>query len=110
MSFRIGQKVVCVDARPCPSWGNLPLRGGEIYTVVRACQYDDPFDGSIATLELAEVLSPHPSNLYRASRFRPVVERKTDTGFAVLEEIRKRETEPAPRKKVAMTSTIRTEP
>lgn len=87
MAFRIGQKVVCVDASPCPFWGALPLKNNQIYTVVHAEAY-----GSIQAIELAEVNSPHDTNQYRACRFRPVVEQSTDTGMAVLREILDRQT------------------
>jgi hypothetical protein len=96
-NFRIGQKVVCIDAN-----GKLypdkpyPKQGG-IYTV-RAIFFDP-----IAILLLAEIKN-EPLNCccrcrqrhepgYQASRFRPLVERKTDISIFVniLDDVRAKE-------------------
>ena len=83
-NFRVGEKVVCVDADE-----NWFLTQDAIYTIVgilpgnfRQC------DG----LHLAEIA--HPSGLaFYASRFRPIVERKTDTGMAILQKLLQPKTE-----------------
>lgn len=92
-NFRVGQKVVCVDADlDTRSWhSDKPslfgkLEVGKVYTVARVYQtygwYRDQ-KGVGVCLELVEVkktpcpTAPH-CNGYNAKRFRPVVERKTD--------------------------------
>lgn len=75
--FRVGQKVVCVDASGAAS--PFIIKGG-IYTIAgfdarRASNSDRP------GLFLAEVDSTDRGRYYGsflANRFRPVVERKTD--------------------------------
>jgi hypothetical protein len=78
MTFRVGQKVVCVNDNGRslrPSWEILPVRG-ETYTIrciegraVRLAEIiNDPFPYSEGLGELK----------FLASRFRPIVERKTD--------------------------------
>ena len=89
--FRIGQKVVCVctpaDERP----GEPP--NGSVSTVSNVYKSVDGL-----CLELEEWPAPESSEHFpgwRASFFRPVIERKTNIGMAILEEIRKRESAPA---------------
>lgn len=77
MAFRVGQKVVCVDAHDIEVVTGLVL--GATYTVHGIA----PTDGyGTHGIFLCEVLPPEPlsGGLYgfRASRFRPAVERKTD--------------------------------
>jgi hypothetical protein len=85
MTFRVGQKVVCVDA---DSGRGGWLRGEElhnnrVYTI--ASIGIDPSDGE-SVVELIEVrrLRTHRApdgwdfSGYAARRFRPIVERKTD--------------------------------
>jgi hypothetical protein len=87
-ALRAGMKVVCVNARPCPVWGALSLRKGAVYTVVKA--FDVLGEFSVC---LEEDQSPHITGAYRASRFRPAVERKTDISIfkAMLSPAKKRE-------------------
>lgn len=86
--FRVGQKVVCVDDAIHDEWkapgfvyvGGLDgLKKGEIYTV-RAVEFDSIEVAESLVLE--EIVRPTLYTLdrdgFRASRFRPVVERKTD--------------------------------
>lgn len=73
--FRIGQKVVCVNAKPRPGTGWIfwgPPVVGAIYTVAGHCvsRWGD------VCITLSEM-----DGQYRAVRFRPVVERKTDIGI-----------------------------
>jgi hypothetical protein len=93
MTFRVGQKVVCVDA--------APRRG-------RRWVYDDPpVEGRVYTIEGIIDFEGEPNLIlieqkrdprsdyegYRACRFRPVVERKTDISFA--HEILRKASKPA---------------
>ncbi len=81
--FRVGQKVVCVDA----SLRGLPhclLRRGEIYQIVHIA-HDGCLDvghDPVAALCVA----------YKSDRFRPLIEKSTDAGMAILKEILDRET------------------
>lgn len=72
MTFRVGMKVVCVDAS-----GNVPMLNlGAIYTICGFTEDDPP------GLQLVEVSPNEPGDNwytgFRPRRFRPVVERKTD--------------------------------
>lgn len=98
--FRVGQRVVCVDVSACPE-GSVPwkiitngldgLTEGRVYTI-RAI-------GGFAGRDqvwLYEIIRPLVGSIgkkygecgYRPSRFRPVVERKTD--ISVFTEILRR--------------------
>lgn len=76
--FRIGQRVICVNDR---GEGRGALRRGEIYTVTALCP---PGPDGEPGLRIAEALSPPERFRYgsdkgwRVTRFRPIVERKTD--------------------------------
>ncbi len=73
MAFRVGQKVVCVDASP-GFYAKSPcsLREGEVYTIERID--DDPahLNGAGLYVDGDRVCQ------WSCKRFRPVVERKTD--------------------------------
>lgn len=65
MMFRVGQKIVCVDATP-NEWDPRPLlRKDHVYTVHGLS------DGSLL---LAEVVRPEGFRGFRASRFRPATD------------------------------------
>lgn len=66
--FKVGQKVVCVD-----SIDNPHLRKDDIYTVIGLGEITAEITGVL----LAETSHPGGCPFY-VSRFRPVVERKTD--------------------------------
>lgn len=71
MMFRIGMKVVCIDATP----RKIPravLKKGAIYTIVALPYCPDGEHG----IEVAEVESQALFGFWK-DRFRPVVERKT---------------------------------
>jgi hypothetical protein len=76
MAFRVGQKVVCVNEAPDPDSFFLEtdvLRNGAVYTVasIGPTHWGNP---GVALIEV-----PRPMGMsFRASRFRPAVERKTD--------------------------------
>lgn len=96
MAFRVGQKVVCVDAKydriisAVIGWmtgQKWPVKDRE-YTVVR-CGFTI-VDGIIG-VELAEIKNfEFLYRGYRATRFRPIVEKTTD--ISVFTEILDRET------------------
>lgn len=87
MAFRVGQKVVCVDARAART--SVSLHKGMVYTV-RACGPERFAEG--CWVLLVEIINP-PSHWrggfeecgYAAERFRPIVEKKTD--IAIFQEI-----------------------
>ena len=76
MAFYVGQKVVCVDDRPFFSEGvPVPLVLGRIYTVAGF----DNHDCLVLVEQPGRNFAGWRSDLgYQKSRFRPVVERKTD--------------------------------
>lgn len=70
MGFKVDQKVVCVDASDGPGDAYFHgLRKGETYVI-------ESLDGA-ACVSVAGI-----RGCWLAARFRPVVERKTDIGFA----------------------------
>lgn len=79
MTFRVGQKVVCVD----DSAGEFSylfsdpdrLVLNKIYEIERI--YDDQLGYSLVAL-IGVSLNCYPKNGWRSSRFHPLVERKTD--------------------------------
>lgn len=92
--FRIGQKVVCVDLSPSCRGVLMPFVKDRVYTVSNTI---DTWEGQ--GVELAEVETPAVVGHFRAwnaSRFRPVVERKTDISiFKAMLNPSSRETEVA---------------
>lgn len=90
MTFRVGQKVVCVDDRPTDAAGGKELERGKIYTV-RWCGvwgwpgvYKDEVCVRIEeVLRGADEWNPSCVDMpFGCHRFRPIVERKSDIGFA----------------------------
>lgn len=89
MTFRVGQKVVCVDARPTNIFGLSVLESGRVYTVrwVGLWGYAARRPNQLC-IRLEEIDrgedpgAPHMIEIFdmpfRATRFRPVVEKKTD--------------------------------
>jgi len=76
MAFRVGQEIVCIDdsqdpLRPHSTWldGDKPTVGW-IYTVIG---HDKPNCGRPCIF-----INGHPNWSFLASRFRPLVTRKTD--------------------------------
>lgn len=77
MTFRVGQKVVCVDAGADFTGQATNLVQDQIYEI----------ENVVATLTMiglvvAGAYSWHETRAYRATRFRPIAERKTDISFA----------------------------
>jgi hypothetical protein len=97
MMFNIGQKVVCVFHMP-PSqrreWAIYAERG-EIYTVREIYTTSR---GKVNLLLREIINEPRMSEDgfmewgFKADAFRPIVEKKTDAGMAILKEILERET------------------
>lgn len=79
MTFRVGMRVECVYAGPSrlnPELGSPPLVKYVVYTVSDV--YINQYDTGLA-IELLEVKSEGVDWMgFDATRFRPVVERKTD--------------------------------
>ena len=87
MTFRVGQKVVCVKAGMLPGQERMiwdpgeELEEGKIYTI-HSTFFSETF--GIALVRLAETKRSARTKLkwghdgYGAMRFRPAVERKTD--------------------------------
>lgn len=89
--FRVGQKVICVDVGPTPGLGNVSeeagplLEEGRIY-IVRWVG-ENPYEPwrvygtclRVEGIERRQDKDPDWSDFpFRATRFRPIVERKTD--------------------------------
>lgn len=79
MTFWVNQKVICVNASPQPegSWCDevCALELQHVYTVFRSNYINE--DGS-EVIQLVEAKNPFG---YFVSRFRPVVEPKTEISF-----------------------------
>ena len=79
MAFRVGQKVVCVNAANIFAPGSAPLVEDAIYTV-RSIERRSGGEG----VALVEIIGEpwdgggFPEVMFHTHRFRPVVERKTD--------------------------------
>jgi hypothetical protein len=82
MTFRVGQKVVCIDDKlhSWPYWaeGVEPPVKGEVYTVASMPSISS-IDG---TLVISLLERRNPFGGFRVTRFRPVVDKTTDIGFA----------------------------
>ena len=88
--FRVGQKVVCVDDQGTDPHGVLELHKGNIYTIRWIGMYKHPFEPNQLCVRLYEinqrgtvgrsqpVPDRHKDIPFRATRFRPLEERKTD--------------------------------
>lgn len=83
MAFRVGQKVVCVDAaepdlsklRPAKIWRSIGLVQGAVYTVAAVGLTHSHDPDALPCIQIVELKADHA---IWAHRFRPVVERKTD--------------------------------
>lgn len=93
MNFYVGMKVVCINARPQRGcrWdeGESPCEGA-IYTISRICR-DDDGDNILSFFELQRTLRSiriYGENVgYWSFRFRPLIERSTETGMAILRKV-----------------------
>lgn len=81
--FRVGQKVVCVDAD-----GSLELKEKAVYTIKKVFAYGPSlWRGKIRmnnAILLWEVAPSHSYDSFAPERFRPVQEKGTETGMAIL--------------------------
>jgi hypothetical protein len=97
--FHIGQKVVCVDdTYEHPNWSFVPNRpvAGEVYTI-RGFSTDHEGNERLILEELNNpiiewMVAGFAEGSFPSRRFRPLLEKKTDTGMALLKEILERET------------------
>lgn len=100
MAFRIGQKVVCVDDSPGKHTGTVLALNG-VYTIRGFDRFAREPEGPGLYLEevYQRARRGNPGDgeeiAWKRRRFRPLVTKSTDTGFAILEDIRKRESVPA---------------
>lgn len=88
MNFRVGQKVVCVDASyPDDALNPSPLVLNAIYTIKKILpqNFFGHFGVQLNEIECPEELFYLPA--FRHTRFRPLVEKKTDAGMAILKSI-----------------------
>lgn len=80
MTFRVGQKVVCVNkGRYGRLWGNRDARIGQIYTIssVTICPDKHRLGVRLKEIKLPLNLTLMERMAFEASRFRKVVKRKT---------------------------------
>lgn len=91
--FRIGQKVVCVVAAT-PGRDYPGAEVGQTYTVREMVRCPVYKREGVYLQEITLPIHPHHNMEagFYASRFRPVVEKSTDAGMAILREILERET------------------
>jgi hypothetical protein len=84
--FHTGQKVVCVEAPRKRSllWTQYPVEGA-IYTI-RKCWMGDR-DMVVLLNELKNPIGPKGERTFWAHRFRPVQERSTEAGVAMLRKL-----------------------
>ena len=73
MTFRVGQKIVCIDDSNCTCGKPSGLILRDVYTVVWTSSY---FGEPVVHLAEYQDMEGHSGAL--ASRFRPLVEKKTD--------------------------------
>lgn len=95
--FRIGQKVVCVAANFNHDWSVVPNRpqNGLIYTIRGLRMWNFRDKGPLVCVYLEEIHNDvnhwtsgeHAEHPFAAWRFKPLIEKKTDTGMAILKKI-----------------------
>lgn len=79
MKFHVGQKVVCVDASRTWLGKRVPLRHNTIYTIGRVNSWTDPDgDYGVSVLEVAAPDDDYHLPEFKACRFRPVTDNRTD--------------------------------
>lgn len=75
--FRVGQKVVCVDAGPTDAGLPSILTKDAVYTIASIKEFWGGLGVRLIEITLPDY-APRHVNAWKAERFRPVVERKTD--------------------------------
>lgn len=93
MSFHVGQKVVCVNVRPGPFGFAAVLLTKDREYIISEIYPFEPHGIRVEGVTMFEA----DRDWFMAARFRPVIERKTETGMAVLRKVaadasKKRET------------------
>jgi hypothetical protein len=82
MNFRVGQRVVCVDDAPCSDEAcrHNGIHNDEIYTIrsIERCPTTRRFGIRLEGITLPYHRALRAECMFRASRFRPVIDRKTD--------------------------------
>lgn len=93
MTFRVGQKVVCVGALSPTFYGEKVPEVGKVYTIRNVRKFENGI--GLHLREIANSVHRYQDGTYEAffhkEFFRPVVEKSTDTGMAILREILDRE-------------------
>lgn len=93
-TFKVGQKVVCIDDKFKHVSIDQQIREGETYTVRWAGKFSHYIDGDFYGIKLAEIDRGNDDGPegygyadmpFRASRFRPLVEPKTEKELEVAE-------------------------
>lgn len=85
MTLHIGQKVVCVDASCIDSqkYYQPEIFVGAIYTIASFGEHSDfPGEQGVHLVEIPLRIPVGDREPFGAWRFRPIVEKKTDIGFA----------------------------
>jgi hypothetical protein len=90
MTFRVRQKVVCVDDSPTDADGTCELTLGTVYTVRWVGPWKHPSVPEINGVRLAEIdrgpdeWTPEVVDMpFRANRFRPIVEDNKRVSFTL---------------------------
>ncbi len=82
--FRVGQRVVCID----PTWGssgslqsawcpNLPIKD-RIYTIRDVVTFNGYPNGFLRLYEVVNPVKGRDEPYFEVTKYRPIVERKTD--------------------------------
>jgi len=85
MTFRVGQKVVCVDAASGDPARYFPceLIKGSIYTIQGFGEHSDhPGETGVHLCEIQNRWHQGHRESFNPARFRPLADRKSDIGFA----------------------------
>jgi hypothetical protein len=87
-TFRVGQKVVCINARPNGGWDpvfdHVFLARGAVYTISSVTsEFDVP---AVQVAEINTEIGRH-SGWFRAARFRPLVTQSPEHDVAAFRKI-----------------------
>lgn len=91
MTFRVGQKVVCVDARPGHFGHGGKLILNAVYTVSSVYVGDGLVTETMLErgvgVQVAEIQPSYVNDYFKSKRFRPLVENKRKTDIGVFQRI-----------------------
>jgi len=79
-NFYVGQEVVCIDVSHDPryQWQDLgSLKEGNIYKITWVGLWSDSIQKDLLCIQVEGISRPN-NTPFRATRFRPLVEKKTD--------------------------------